>query len=194
MPVWKLQTAIGVNSTMVRDNMVITPHFNDQGVGSDPQQLCEDWADAVAAQTGNQRQVIVKAYDEEGAQPVFPAGEAVRNIGMAPAALSPSEVALCLSFYSTRNLPRYRGRLYIPICAQFAGLASRPASTHMTHVSEYAIAAQELGGPDVDWCVYSRSDGVARPVTNWYVDDEWDTVRSRGQRSTTRLEGTTSEA
>ena len=29
-------------------------------------------------------------------------------------------------------------------------------------------------------------------VTNWYVDDEWDVVRSRGLRATTRTAGTTS--
>jgi hypothetical protein len=38
--------------------------------------------------------------------------------------------------------------------------------------------------------VYSRREKVARPVTNYWVDDEWDTVRSRGLRSSTRVTGT----
>lgn len=193
MPVWKLQTAIQVNSLFPRDAWVVTPHFNDAGVGSDPQGLCTDWAQAVAILTGDERQVTVRAYDAQGSKPVYPAGEAVENPGLAPATRSPGEVAMCLSFYSERNIPRYRGRLYLPIAAQFAGLVARPTTAHWDYAGDWAQAAQDLGGLDVDWVVYSRVDDEARAVTNWWCDNEWDTIRSRGLIGTDRRVGTTSE-
>lgn len=194
MPVWKLQTSMWVNSVLPRDAWVVTPHFNDGGIGTDPQQLCEDWAAAVATLTGSERQVTVKAYDAQGTEPVYPQGEFTLLSGLAPAARSPGEVALCLSFYSERNVKRRRGRIYLPISAQFAGLTARPTTGHWDYAEDWAEAAQALGGPDVDWVVYSKADFVSRPVTNWWVDDEWDTVRSRGLQSSDRRIGATSEA
>jgi hypothetical protein len=51
-----------------------------------------------------------------------------------------------------------------------------------------------LGGLDVDWVVYSRVDNRSSPVTDWFVDNSWDTQRRRGPRATSRITGTTSEA
>jgi hypothetical protein len=70
----------------------------------------------------------------------------------------------------------------------------RPTGQQMNRVAEWAVPLQDLGGVDVDWVVFSRTDGQARPVTNFWVDNEWDTVRARGLRSDTRILGTTSEA
>lgn len=197
MPVWKLQVAAGGDTAFARDKVVITPHFNDGGVGSDPQQLCTDLCTATAAYYNLQpRQVEVTAYDAEGTVPVAPQGYAIANTGLFPEASSPREVAVCLSFFSTFNRPRWRGRLYMPyFCIQPSGtLAARPNVNHRQKVADYAQILQDLGGPDVDWCVYSRVDGEPRTITNWWVDDEWDTIRSRGLRPTTRTAGTTSEA
>jgi hypothetical protein len=194
MPVWKLQTAIQVNSTAPRDAHVVTPHVNDQGVGTDPEQLCQDWAEAVSTLMQGGNQITVKAYDAQGSQPVYPQGDAQVGAGLAPAAKSPSEVALCLSFYSVRNLPRQRGRIYLPIAARYGLLSVRPETQMLDWAAEWAQALQDLGGPDVDWCVYSKTDGVPRTITNWYCDNEFDTVRSRGLRWTDRRTGTTSEA
>lgn len=198
MPVWKLQTAFALDSTLSRDLMLITPHFDDHGATTDPQGLCDDLAAALASWAIRATQVTVKAYDAEGTKPVYPAGEAVQHLGSSPASQCPREVALCLSFFSGHNAPRWRGRLYIPFPVLMAqdgvAPAGRPTSTARASVGALAPIFQDLGGPDVDWSVYSKKDGVARPVTNWWVDDEFDTVRSRGQRATMRLTGTTSEA
>jgi len=194
VPVWKLQTSIGGDSALPRDRAVITPHFNDQGVGSDPQGLCDDLADALAPYFLNDREIIVRAYDAEGTAPVYPEGEAVRNPGGNPASGYPREVAICLSFYSTRNIPRQRGRLYIPLYALGGSIAVRPEPATRTKVMALGPIFSDLGGVDVDWSVYSKTDGVARPVTNYWCDDEWDTIRSRGLRATTREMATTSEA
>lgn len=198
MPIWKLQSSFAMDSTLPRDRMVITPHFKDDGIGTDPQGLCDDLAAALSAWWIVAGEVIVTAYDAQGSKPVYPQGNAVVNPGAAPNASAPREVAVCLSYYSTRNIPSYRGRLFIPFCVMQSGggvgnAGLRPSSATRDKVGELAGIFANLGGPDVDWCVFSRRDNVARSVSNWWVDDEWDTVRSRGLRPTTRLAGAVNE-
>lgn len=197
MPVWRLQTSFAADSTLPRDFMTITPHFNDGGVGSDPQGLCDDLAAALSGwiNVGPEREVKVTAYDAQGTVPVYPAGEAIVNTGVAPTSVMPREIALCLSFYSDRNIPRQRGRLYMPVnlFSTAAALSVRPAGALQTKVGDLAAIFADLGGVDVDWCVWSRTNAIAYPITNWWVDDEWDVIRSRGLRSTTRTQGTVSD-
>jgi hypothetical protein len=40
------------------------------------------------------------------------------------------------------------------------------------------------------WVLFSRKNAAAYDVTAVYVNDEWDIVRSRGLRETTRQTGT----
>jgi hypothetical protein len=51
-----------------------------------------------------------------------------------------------------------------------------------------------LGGPDVDWCVYSRRLDNPFSITDWWYDNEWDVIRARGMVGTARVKGTTTEA
>ena len=197
MPVWRLQTAIWADSTLPRDAMVMTPHFNDQGALTDPDGLCADLAAAISdwMEAPDTRQVEVKAYDAQGTPPVMPQGQALVNPGLAAASPWPRELALCLSYFSQNKTPRNRGRLYVPPVYQspLATPGPRPGAGDRSKVGALATIFANLGGADVDWVVYSRRDDVARPVSGWWVDDEWDTVRSRGLRPTTRLEGSLSE-
>lgn len=195
MPIWRLNVEAAGDSVLPRDAMTITPHFNDGGVGSDPQGLCDDLCAAMASYYSPARQIEVTAYDAQGTPPVVPQGYAIANVGVAPASQMPREVAICLSFFSEFNRPRLRGRLYVPAGLIMAAstITGRPTLGHRTKVGELAPILQDLGGLDVDWCVYSRVDDEARAVTDWWVDDEWDTIRSRGLRATTRLTGVTSE-
>jgi hypothetical protein len=194
MPVWRLQTTFGGDSAFPEDGMTITPHFDDSGALTDPQGLCDDLADALQPYVSLTRQIVVKAYDAQGTVPVYPQGEAIRNLGTYPQSPGPRETAVCLSFYSTRNIPRQRGRLYIPTVITGISVATaRPSAGMRTKIAALVPIFTNLGGSDVDWCVYSRTDDTPRPVTNWWVDDAWDTVRSRGLAATTRDEGTTTE-
>lgn len=197
MPIWRLQTEFSADSTLPRDVLTITPHFDDGGALTDPQGLCDDLAAALDTWVGTgERQIKVTAYDAQGTKPVYPQGEAIVNVGVAPASACMREVALCLSFYSQRNIPRQRGRLYIPapLWTVASGLTVRPSGPQRQQVMGLGPIFEQLGGVDVDWVVYSRADNDAYPVTNYWVDDEWDVVRSRGLRSTTREEASTSEA
>jgi hypothetical protein len=197
MPLWRLQTEFAMDSVLPRDVLTLTPHFNDTGVGTDPQGLCDDLAAALDVWSGTGlRQITVTAYDAEGTPPVYPQGRTQLNTGLSPESNFPREVACCLSFFSERNIPRQRGRLYIPlviISPAAQQIDGRPSQGLRTNIAELAPIFSDLGGVDVDWSIYSRVDALARPVTDWWIDDEWDTVRSRGLRATARTTGTTTE-
>jgi hypothetical protein len=62
----------------------------------------------------------------------------------------------------------------------------------MTKVMALGPIFANLGGSDVDWIVWSRKNHTATKVQNYWVDDEWDTVRSRGLKRSTRQVATTS--
>lgn len=137
--------------------------------------------------------ISAKVYEMQDPEPREVRGYAARAVSnVGASAEGPREVALCLSFYSERNIPRRRGRLYIgPWASNF--MTMRPSANVRQEAADLAAALQGIGGVDVDWQVYSRADNAYRKVTNWWVDDEWDTQRSRGLRATTRESGTTSE-
>jgi len=193
MPVWRLQTAWSADSVAAKDHIVITPHFNDQGATTDPQNLCEDLANGLEAIHPFAGELKVTAYDAQGTKPVYPAAEFVLHKGLTAATLAPRELAVCLSFFSARNQPRRRGRLYIPCF--WLGVPTdtlRPA-TPLPNMTALVDLLKGLGGVDVDWSVYSRADSMARAVTDWWYDNEWDVHRSRGLVSTSRVIGTTDE-
>jgi hypothetical protein len=194
MPTWRMQCSFGADTAFVRDRLVMTPHFDDHGIATDPDGLATDLATALAAWCGTAREIKVTAYDAQGTPPVYPQGEHIIAPTVVPASPHPREIAVCLSFYSERNQPRRRGRLFVPtvITGQIV-TSPRPNPGIQNKVAELVPIFTDLGGPDVDWVVYSRVDDVSRPVTNWFIDNEWDTIRSRGLRPDARIVGTTSE-
>jgi hypothetical protein len=102
------------------------------------------------------------------------------------------EVALCLSYFSERNLPRFRGRIYI---GPFANSTQneRPSAASIAGLRTLATGIAGIGGPDVDWQLYSPTRLAYSKITNVWVDDEWDTIRSRGLKALSRSAGTTGE-
>jgi hypothetical protein len=195
MPVWRMQLSTWLDTTFPADAMIITPHFNDSGAGTDPEGLATDLIEAWRTYTGlTLTQMNCKAYDAQGTAPVYPQADVTTGTGGIQVASLNRDVALCLSYFATHNRPRTRGRLYIPVCCiGQAPNAAKASSTNMQRVADLVPILTDLGGADVDWCVYSRRDDTARTVTNWYVDNEWDTQRRRGTKSTARLAGTVSE-
>lgn len=203
MSIYRMQVSFGADSALPRDRFVITPHFRNAGgilTDEDATSLTDDLADALLTWRGTwsglTREIIVKCYDAQKAPPSYPLHTAVRDANAYPASAVPREVAVCLSFYNERNIPRHRGRLYIPAPFLYGTSISqaRPAEDKRAIVAGLVPIFTGLGGPDIDWCVYSRRDDTARPVTHWYVDDEFDVQRRRGLRATTRTVGTTTEA
>lgn len=111
----------------------------------------------------------------------------------------PQEVSVCSSFFAS-GYPdvsptpgRLRGRVYIgplgfnTIAGVAEGLPSRPGTEIIDLIA--ATTQRLVGDLDADGhalCVWSRVDGVFRPVVGGWVDNEWDTQRRRGRKRTTR--------
>lgn len=197
MAIYRAQISIAADTSFARDRFVITPHFKVT-VSPNAQQLADDLHAAMLTYVGNASyDVDVKLYDAEQHPAGAPDGQK-KSGTTSISSNGPREVALCLSFFAGTNEKRKRGRLYIPHNWIFRKDTSptapgvRPSATARTAAAALVPIFTSLGGVDVDWVVYSRADAAARTVTNWYVDDEWDIQRRRGDRPTTRLTGTTS--
>lgn len=99
----------------------------------------------------------------------------------------PRQVALCLSYFATRNLPRQRGRLYIGPFTAITANTEIPAGTLETELLDFGTAISAIGDAHAaNWAVYSVKDATARAITDLWVDNGWDTQRRRGLAATTR--------
>lgn len=197
MTLIRAQVSYNADSALPRDALVNVLHFEQTtplGLADTGwQAIADDIARVMAVGwSGASCEVVVKLYDVGDAKPRPIKATAIRNAGLHPASPMPREVSICLSFYAGRNLPRQRGRIFLP-CAVGIGsgsLAARPGTIVLDKVMALASTSNQslpdIGGIDVQHVVYSPSDAQARKVTNYYCDDEWDTQRSRGLKPTTR--------
>jgi len=191
---WLAQCSWAVGSSLPRDRMIINPTFSSTAADTAAATtLATDLATNLDAWVVGARELTVKIYDLK-ADPSYPLATQVRSVGAYTESPHPREVALCLSFYSGHPEPRSRGRLYLPAFAIAAGgsLSARPTSTHMSKLATLPPILAAAGGAGCFWCVYSRRLDQMQTITNWWVDDEWDTIRKRGLRASSRVSGTTS--
>jgi hypothetical protein len=135
--------------------------------------------------------VETKVYNMADAKPrpVKATGAWVQTTNSLPSN-APREVALCLSYFSERNIPRFRGRLFI---GPFYEASERPAANIIASVKDVYERMASVGGIDVDWGLWSTTRNAFSKITAGWVDNEWDTVRSRGLQPTTRDTYTTNE-
>jgi len=187
MAIYRAQIGFSMDSALPRDVVTINPHY----FGDNAQGL----ADALKANLIANAQVVqaipfvIKVYDAEKAPPSYPLATASNGTGFFTSAV-PREVAICLSYYSTHNRPSYRGRLYLPVALVGGTCAVRPTTTQRTNALAWKNTLSQNLPAQHNWVVYSPKLGQSNGVTNVWVDDEWDTVRSRGTRGTTRSLGT----
>lgn len=185
------------DTALPRDVMIITPHFNVSSGTPDPDTLAGLINDKMAAWLTVAAPVTTKIYATSGPPPHHPLANKTKNPAGAPIVSSaPREIALCLSYYSLFNSPGDRGRLYIPLAwitkATGGGvpLSMRPAGSHQSSVMLLVTDMfKSLTTAGAQWGFWSTSDNAFKAVTNYYVDDEWDTVRKRGLRPTGRVAG-----
>jgi hypothetical protein len=176
------------DGSLPRDAVQINPHY----FGDDPQALVNALSTNFAATTfGALKPHTFKAYDALKPPPSYPL--ATKTVtGTPPNSGIPREVAICLSYYTTYNRPRYRGRLYL-IPTWFTSVANvRPSGAIQQAALDFAHEVLTKSLPaNTDMVVFSKVEGKAMGgVSDFWVDDEWDTVRSRGLRGTTRLPAT----
>lgn len=109
-----------------------------------------------------------------------------------PAIDLPVEVSLCISYMndSQVSLSRAsrRGRIYISGFPETGNTSGRPTSALQELLADAYLAYVEdvnaISGLDAG--VWSRTLGLVLPIDRIWVDNEWDTMRSRGTRSTDR--------
>jgi hypothetical protein len=183
MAIYRAQISFPVDGVLPADAMTITPHYQ----GDDAVALANMLKSNLAAFSpiGATKPFKIRIYDAEKAPPSYPLATAEQT-GTPPSSSTPRELAMCLSYYSTYNRPRYRGRLYIPSVFIAGVPAARPSGAMITSVLGWH-APLAVGLPaQTTFSVYSRMDGKAYTVSDFWVDDEWDVVRSRGRKPTTR--------
>jgi hypothetical protein len=130
-----------------------------------------------------------RSYDLGEAHPREPHITTWTPAATADAARLPTEVAICGSFYGSRNIPRQRGRVYIGPLA----LGALDQSTGRPHSAARVAIAESLeylaeSGTLLDWVAYSTVNpaGSSVSVTDGWVDNAFDTQRRRGIEATAR--------
>jgi hypothetical protein len=181
----RAQIAFQCDTAFPRDALTINPHY---GQVDNPQAL----ADALKVnlklipKISATAPFTIKVYDAEKPPPSFPLATASQS-GSPLISSAPREVALCLSYYSSYNRPRFRGRLFIPLSLLTGSPGKVPTGTQITEVlTTWGGALFRNLPPSMGGIVWSRYDKKAYGLTNLWVDDEWDTVRSRGMKASTR--------
>jgi hypothetical protein len=187
MAVYRVQAGFPYDSAFPRDVITVTPHYS----GTDPTALLNAIRDNLVALTtvGATGVFTLKAYNATDPPPQYPLATVTHGTGFKTSTV-PRELALCFSYYAVRNAPRYRGRMYVPVPIIGGTLNVRPSSTAMTDAANFGHAFTTGLPGGHQFVVYSRKEGVARAATNYWVDDEWDIIRSRGLRGVTRNTGT----
>lgn len=183
MAIYRAAISFPVDTNLPVDAMTITPHY----FGDDAQALADRLkANLTAyAPVGATKPFSIRIYDAEKPPPNYPLATAAQA-GNAFSSSAPRELALCLSYFSTWNRPRYRGRVYIPYEFIGGALGPRPSSTQITAALNWRNVLTGSLPPAHNLVVYSRKNAAAYGVSDFWVDDEWDVMRSRGRKPTTR--------
>lgn len=173
-----------MDSALPKDAITINPHYN----ASDPSALLAALkANLIAYNPVTTAPFTLKAYDAATPPPSYPVATASQT-GTPPSSATPRELAMCLSYYSTYNRPRFRGRLYLPAWWFTATANVRPSGAIMTAVLGFATSVLTKTLPaQANWVMWSTIEKKSQGgVSDIWVDDEWDTMRSRGLSATTR--------
>lgn len=182
----RVQMGFPSDSALPKDIITLNPHFN----AGDATALLNSLKTNLNAWSGTAgKPFTLKAYDATKLPPSYPLAT-VSQTGSTPNSTAPREVALCLSYYANFNRPRFRGRLYLPGSWLTAAPNVRPADPTIAT----ALTFKDVVGKNLPsgafWTVWSTVTRTDAQVTNAWVDDEWDTIRSRGMVATKRVTGT----
>lgn len=140
--------------------------------------------------SANISSVLYKVYDLGQATPRYPVVEPIEASWTgSPGARIVQEAAICLSFKGGPG-PSERGRIYLgPLndaAASQAGNYIRPTTGFIDAALEAAVNIINTS-ENVTWVVASPTTGGTTVITEAWVDNAMDTVRSRGAASTTRF-------
>lgn len=132
----------------------------------------------------------VTTYDLSDLEPRAPVDELPFTLTTSVNTL-PTEVAMCMSFQGIRVAgqpqARRRGRVFLGPMANINDLTTgRPTSANVTTIASAAQTLLNNTSPSQIWSVWSPTDQQMVAVQNGWVDNEFDTIRHRGQAATSR--------
>lgn len=172
--------------TPSKESVVNTLYFNVSGSVDPPDYtgLVNDlWFQWSIQSWAIGRYVDVRAYDMGDPEPrPQKARKAAQVQGTAVSGVP--QVALCLSYYADRNLPRQRGRIYL---GPWATAQPRPTEPQMQQALGLVDSLAGLGGLNVDWSLYSPTLNDHTRISNAWVDNSWDIIRHRKLPNTARI-------
>lgn len=193
MGIYKAVVSTWTDGLNPEDAIQITPTFRtetgESGLDSLAQEILTKWnAYLAGGQQSAQKRVTLYSADCI-TPPCYPVAMKEHNVGVAPASTTNRDIALCLSYYSQFNRPRFRGRLYVPMSLlNINAGGARPSAGVMTAVGNLATVLAGIGNGNVTWGVYSKVDREFKPTTHWWVGNSWDSQRRRGQKQTDRIQ------
>jgi len=129
------------------------------------------------------RGLTVKVYNMGDAKPRMPKAIATHTpTTWESAGLAPREVACCVSYYGINpGIKTGRGRIYVgPFL--LSALAETVTASTATELLDLGHGLFDIGGQNVKHVVHSQKLGTNTTVQNYWVNNLWDTMRSREQR------------
>jgi hypothetical protein len=181
---YRAQISFQCDTAFVRDALQINPHYFADNAQALADQLKANLL--AAASIGPTWPFTIKIYDAEKPPPNYPLYTTTNGTGFKTTG-TPREVSLCLSYYATVNRPRWRGRLYIPFALIGGAMGVRPTTLQQNNTLAFRTILTSSLPSGAYMEVWSPTEKNGHGVTNWWVDDEWDIIRSRGMRGTTRV-------
>lgn len=137
----------------------------------------------------------VRHYDLADAKPRVPLLTQTFTLVSSNSAF-PAEVAICASFQAAKssgvNMARRRGRVFLGPLAATTGTTgpTKPVVTTTVRTlirdSLNNLLTASNASADWEWAVYSPTDQAAVAVQSGWVDDAFDTIRSRGPKPQAR--------
>lgn len=138
----------------------------------------------------------IRMYDLADPEPRTPIRDEDLLFGSGGTGELPGEVALCMSYAVTREsgevAARNRGRIYFGPFSDSrdqveTNVDSRPANALRGALASFGNVLIAANTADLYWTVYSEVDAEAKgPVTHGWIDNAWDTQRSRGAKANAR--------
>lgn len=207
-----LVTIPNASSALPKDAAVNTWHFgstNPSGTAASAQTALETFYGAIDAllSTNSGSPATVRWYDLSDGEPRTPFLTDTFTLSVGTGVAHPNECAICLSYradlVSGANPARRRGRIYLgPIDGDAGSVGAGDVRVSAGTLTSISNAAAALAGAtitdSVGWVVFSPTtagpapwsegtlDASSYPVTAGFVDNSFDTVRSRGLLPTAR--------
>ncbi len=149
--------------------------------------VAQSIADAYAASPTNNfvfGAIQVRAYDFDGVTPTGPPVAVATAQQAIQGGPGPREVACALSYRAGPSTPRSRGRIFLGPVAM-AGIGGEYVSQQVGDAAnQLGLALASIVTLGAQWSLYSRTVQGFAAITNWSVDNAWDTQRSRGLPAT----------